>query len=274
LLVVALGCANFGFSALGVIETCNLSRLMPTDRLIIKYCGEHMYLYKHKLKFLSFLVCILALFSLNGCKAEEAKNEGPLKSSLLFMVVDLDGDGFEFIPLEESSVYFDVDGDGLAERTEWVHPDDGFLLIRSASERREITSPFEMIINRQTNLTAKLKSFDKNQDKRYDFSDFVDTGRQKIKELMVTVFQDENTLAVQQSSSSSDYTSCKDVSVDFSRSEIIKLSCAGLEYRVQEKAFQFEDTNIKWDVVCQGAQTGASYDADSKRDYLKYCINK
>ncbi len=41
----------------------------------------------------------------------EAKKE-PQKSPL-FLVIDLDSDGIELMPLEKSNVYFDVDGDGL-----------------------------------------------------------------------------------------------------------------------------------------------------------------
>ncbi len=49
--------------------------------------------------------------------------------SLPFIAVDLDGDGIEIIPLEKSQVFFDMDGDGLAERTAWVGPDDGILMV-------------------------------------------------------------------------------------------------------------------------------------------------
>ncbi|MEE3322314.1 MAG: hypothetical protein VX196_00090 [Pseudomonadota bacterium] len=226
-------------------------------------------------KFLLALVLLSVIMPLSGCKAEpEQSSKDFLESPLSFMVVDLDGDGVELIPLEESNVYFDVDGDGYAEKTQWVHPDDGFLLIRSTYERRSISSPFEMILNRQTNLRAKLINFDKNDDQTYDTLDFANTGERRVQELIVTLFQDNDTLGIQKNASSSDYTPCKGVKINFKSPEVLKLNCGGHEYNVQENKFRFEDTNIKWDVVCQGAQAGASYDDASKKDYLKYCIKK
>ncbi|WP_208347476.1 calcium-binding protein [Pseudaestuariivita rosea] len=45
------------------------------------------------------------------------------------LVIDLDGDGLELISLNASEAYFDLDGDGFAERTGWVSPDDALLAI-------------------------------------------------------------------------------------------------------------------------------------------------
>ncbi len=45
------------------------------------------------------------------------------------LVIDLDGDGIELVSLDDSSAYFDLDGDGYAELTGWVSSDDGLLAI-------------------------------------------------------------------------------------------------------------------------------------------------
>ncbi|MEM7664100.1 MAG: calcium-binding protein, partial [Pseudomonadota bacterium] len=45
------------------------------------------------------------------------------------LVVDLFGDGIELTRLEGSTTYFDLDGDGYAERTGWVSPNDALLAI-------------------------------------------------------------------------------------------------------------------------------------------------
>ena len=45
------------------------------------------------------------------------------------LVLDLDGDGLELIALEDSVAFFDIDRDGVAERTGWAGPDDGLLAI-------------------------------------------------------------------------------------------------------------------------------------------------
>ncbi len=45
------------------------------------------------------------------------------------LVLDRDGDGVELVALEDSVVLWDLTGDGVAERTGWVAPDDAFLAI-------------------------------------------------------------------------------------------------------------------------------------------------
>jgi Ca2+-binding RTX toxin-like protein len=45
------------------------------------------------------------------------------------LVVDLDGDGVEVTQLRQNSAFFDVDGDGIRERTAWVSSDDGLLAL-------------------------------------------------------------------------------------------------------------------------------------------------
>ena len=43
------------------------------------------------------------------------------------IVLDLDGDGVELVPLEDSTAFFDINGDGYRERMGWVSADDEFL---------------------------------------------------------------------------------------------------------------------------------------------------
>lgn len=45
------------------------------------------------------------------------------------IVFDLDGDGIELVSLSTSDVYFDMDDDGIADRTGWVGSDDGILAL-------------------------------------------------------------------------------------------------------------------------------------------------
>ena len=44
------------------------------------------------------------------------------------LVLDLDGDGLELTARTNLSPVFDLDGDGFAEQTGWVRPDDGLLV--------------------------------------------------------------------------------------------------------------------------------------------------
>jgi len=55
--------------------------------------------------------------------------EGRIPDIFFPVVLDLDGDGVELTALDESSVFFDVDGDGAQEHTGWVSPDDGLLVL-------------------------------------------------------------------------------------------------------------------------------------------------
>ena len=43
------------------------------------------------------------------------------------IAIDLDGDGFEFINVDDSNVFFDVNGDGWKQKISWVGADDGLL---------------------------------------------------------------------------------------------------------------------------------------------------
>lgn len=45
------------------------------------------------------------------------------------LIIDLDGDGVEVSQLRQHSVFFDVDSDGIRERTAWVSADDGLLVL-------------------------------------------------------------------------------------------------------------------------------------------------
>lgn len=51
-------------------------------------------------------------------------NEGETRTSPI--VIDLDGDGIE--TKKVGSAYFDLNNDGLSERSGWVSPDDGLLV--------------------------------------------------------------------------------------------------------------------------------------------------
>jgi len=43
------------------------------------------------------------------------------------IAIDLNGNGFEFVDVDDSNIFFDVNGDGWKERTAWVAPGDGLL---------------------------------------------------------------------------------------------------------------------------------------------------
>lgn len=106
------------------------------------------------------------------------------------LVVDLDGDGVETLALEEG-VNFDHDGNGFAEKSGWVAPDDA-LLVRDLDGDGGIESGEELFGNhtrlqngeRAANGFEALAELDANGDGELDLSE--------AEELGIQLWQDAN----------------------------------------------------------------------------------
>ncbi|MBV7266499.1 DUF5801 repeats-in-toxin domain-containing protein [Erythrobacter ani] len=87
------------------------------------------------------------------------------------VVLDLDGDGAEFLGLD-AGVTYDFDGDGVAEATSWVGADDAILAF-DADGDGQVTDASEFVFggNGVTDLEAVAERFDTNQDGVLDASD-------------------------------------------------------------------------------------------------------
>lgn len=90
------------------------------------------------------------------------------------IAIDLDGDGFEFVNVDDSDIFFDVTGDGWKRRTAWVGRDDGMLAIDVDGDG-QIDRPDEIAFaNRvdgaQTDLEG-MAAFDTHADGRLDAAD-------------------------------------------------------------------------------------------------------
>jgi len=70
------------------------------------------------------------------------------------LIVDLSNDGLQLISLDISSTRFDIDGDGYAENTAWVSPQDGILTI-DLNHDGTINNITEIFSERYNNGTAK-----------------------------------------------------------------------------------------------------------------------
>jgi Ca2+-binding RTX toxin-like protein len=81
------------------------------------------------------------------------------------VVIDLDGDGIELVDLADSSVQFDMDDDGQMDRTGWVAPDDGLLVLdRDGSGTIDNWMEFSFAVDlegAQSDLQG-LRAFDSN----------------------------------------------------------------------------------------------------------------
>ncbi|WP_302174619.1 cadherin-like domain-containing protein [uncultured Hydrogenophaga sp.] len=83
------------------------------------------------------------------------------------IAIDLDGDGFEFVGVDDSQVFFDVDGTGWKRRMAWVGRDDGLLAFDANGDGR-IDQGNEIgfagyLAGAQTDLQG-LAAFDSNGD--------------------------------------------------------------------------------------------------------------
>ncbi|MBU3059825.1 LysM peptidoglycan-binding domain-containing protein, partial [Pseudomonas indica] len=101
-------------------------------------------------------------------------DEGENRTSPI--VIDLDGDGIE--TLKVGAAYFDLDNDGLSERSGWVSPDDG-LLVHDRNGDGRITDGAELFGNnsilrngeRAENGFQALAEYDDNGDGVVDAQD-------------------------------------------------------------------------------------------------------
>ncbi len=94
-----------------------------------------------------------------------------LSPSVTPVVLDLDGDGVEFVPTS-AGVAFDYSGDGSAEATAWAGADDAILAIDTNGDGT-VSNASEFVFggNDQTDLEAIAALYDDNDDGILDSSD-------------------------------------------------------------------------------------------------------
>ncbi len=90
------------------------------------------------------------------------------------IMLDLDGDGVELVPLEDSTAFFDINGDGYRERMAWVSADDGFLAYDKDDDGRiaehDELSFVSYVEGARTDLEG-LRHFDTDRDGQLDPDD-------------------------------------------------------------------------------------------------------
>ncbi len=85
------------------------------------------------------------------------------------IAIDLNGNGLDFIPLDKSTVHFDMNDDGQVDRTAWVGPEDGILVIDLNGDKN-ITDKSEFVFTdhapeASTDMEALQTAFDTDGDK-------------------------------------------------------------------------------------------------------------
>ncbi len=90
------------------------------------------------------------------------------------IILDLDGDGVELVPLEDSTAFFDINGDGYRERMAWAAADDGFLAYDKDGDGRiaehDELSFVSYVEGARTDLEG-LRHFDTDRDGQLDPED-------------------------------------------------------------------------------------------------------
>ena len=94
------------------------------------------------------------------------------------LVLDLDGDGIETTNPKDAGTYFDQDGNGFAEQTGWVAPDDGILVMDRngdgiINDGKELFGDQTILGNgkKAVNGFEALAELDSNNDGRIDADD-------------------------------------------------------------------------------------------------------
>jgi Ca2+-binding RTX toxin-like protein len=88
------------------------------------------------------------------------------------LVLDLDGGGIDLIAVDASTADFDMDGDGFTERTGWVGPGEGFLVL-DANANGIVDGIAELFGDAVTDGFDELAAYDSNHDGLINASDAV-----------------------------------------------------------------------------------------------------
>jgi Ca2+-binding RTX toxin-like protein len=91
------------------------------------------------------------------------------------IILDLDGDGIEIVPLKKSGTYFDYNGDGVVGHTAWIGSGDGFLVF-DADDSNTVNRASEFVFAQWSYIAARdmwaLRAvFDTNQDEKLSATD-------------------------------------------------------------------------------------------------------
>ena len=86
------------------------------------------------------------------------------------LVIDKDADGIELLNVNDHDIFFDMDNDGLAEKTGWVSGDDALLAVDS-NNNGVIDNITELFGDADTEGFAELATFDSNGDGLVDAQD-------------------------------------------------------------------------------------------------------
>ncbi|RLV59498.1 hypothetical protein D5018_11975 [Parashewanella curva] len=175
-----------------------------------------------------------------GNSAIEGSNNANRRRRIDPLVLDLDGDGLEFVNLETTKAHFDYNRDGFATKTSWLKGDDGFLA-RDLNGDGKINDISELFGSETQTGFEELSKHDSNKDGVINNKDEI------FKKLLI--WQDKN----------GDGISTKD--------ELKKLS----NYNISEISLSRKNINVEKDDTIideQGSYTTTDKDGNKKTHIL------
>lgn len=118
-------------------------------------------------RILTFIILVaIGIFSAITLAKQRVFFEAPI-------VLDLDDNGINFIDLESSKTFFDINNHGsLRRKTAWIIPGDGFLVIdKNKNGRVDNSGEFFGKSSANVDGAQELKKYDQNDDGELDKSD-------------------------------------------------------------------------------------------------------
>ena len=125
--------------------------------------------------------------------AQEGSNNANRTRRIDPLILDLDGDGLEFINLNTSKAKFDLTGDGFATHTSWVSKDDGLLALDKNNDNKindidelfgsESVTGFEELAELDTNQDGKINVQDERFNDLLVWQDLNEDGQSTVDEI-------------------------------------------------------------------------------------------
>ncbi|HAS6327390.1 TPA: hypothetical protein ACGU7T_004125, partial [Vibrio vulnificus] len=105
-----------------------------------------------------------------GDAVHEGSNNSDRQRRIDPLVLDLDGDGLDFLSLDNSQAKFDLTGNGFATHTSWLSGDDGFLAIDKNNDG-SINNIDELFGREDATGFEELELLDSNGDGKISIED-------------------------------------------------------------------------------------------------------
>ncbi|MAH04260.1 MAG: hypothetical protein CL561_01740 [Alphaproteobacteria bacterium] len=195
-----------------------------------------------------------------------------LLQSSYFYIVDLDNDGVELIDYNDSTVLYDVDGDGYAEKTSWVGQNEGFLVVIDRKREKTLKSIIHRNVSFFNHIYDVLIEHDVTGDGVYGEDDYIKrTHSVDYSPLKVAIYKYDADIALIDTRYHAK-SGCNVTELSYHTSPLF-LKCANArKLNVYKVKFDYTDNNQRWDAMCRKMRDTANTSDVSKNSYLEFCL--